>query len=286
MADTSDRLISKFEREGTARLDRLALEMAVTVAAEIVGLTESEPRSMARRLEAFFDAGLGKSSGLLGSLMFFLRGQAHMGLFYWKDVRPAIRARRGTAKADVISHLLSEGYPGQAILTECVVYGAAGMVTTREFITVAAWHLLEDNALRRRFLASPEIERIEVLEEILRLEPVVGTLYRRRDGDEISDPVAIDVRSANADEAAVGRCPYRLNPGRSRAVRVGAAGLAFGDGEHRCPGAGVAMYESMIFLDRLLQVPGLRMETTPKILWNDLISGYELRDVIIHCNAK
>ena len=55
------------------------------------------------------------------------------------------------------------------------------------------------------------------------------------------------------------------------------AGLAFGDGEHRCPGAGVALAEAEVFLDRLLRVPGLRLERVPDISWNPLVTGYELR---------
>jgi cytochrome P450 len=33
-----------------------------------------------------------------------------------------------------------------------------GHVTTREFIVMAAWHLLEKNNLRARFLAGDEME--------------------------------------------------------------------------------------------------------------------------------
>jgi hypothetical protein len=74
---------------------------------------------------------------------------------------------------------LDQGYTDREILTECLTYGAAGMATTREFIVMAAWHLFEREDLRRRFLEGDDAIRLALLEEILRLEPVVGALCRR-----------------------------------------------------------------------------------------------------------
>jgi hypothetical protein len=63
----------------------------------------------------------------------------HALRFLARDVRPAIKARREEGRDDVISHLIEEGYPDKAILIECMTYAVAGMVTTREFIVMAAW---------------------------------------------------------------------------------------------------------------------------------------------------
>jgi len=41
--------------------------------------------------------------------------------------------------------------------------------------------------LRMRFLNGDEIDRIAILEEVLRLEPVVGLLYRRAEQNLILD---------------------------------------------------------------------------------------------------
>jgi len=43
---------------------------------------------------------------------------------------------------------------------------------------MAGWHLLENEALRRDFLAGDGDARQAIVEEILRLEPVIG-LYRK-----------------------------------------------------------------------------------------------------------
>lgn len=271
-----DRLIGDLERNGRARLDDMALDLAVTVAAGIVGLTDSDKRGMMRRLDAFFSPALAARHDPVSGAIATVLGQIRMFHFHFRDVRPAIAARRLEPREDVISHLLSEGYSDRDILVECFTYGAAGMVTTREFVTMAGWHLLENDALRAQFLEIDRAGRLALLEEILRLEPVVGTLYRRaQDG---APPLALDIRSANRDAQAVGADPERLDPDRLRGDRVGNAGLAFGDGEHRCPGAGVALNEAEAFLDRLLRIPGLQLVRTPTIGWNPLVTGYELRD--------
>ncbi len=272
----SDALIGDMQRRGHAKLDDMSMRLAVSVAAEVVGVTDSNRTGMARRLERFFQAGnvaLGKS---ILDLPRFARAQIHMLNFYVRDVFPAVLARRRTPREDVISHLIAEGYSDRAILTECVTYAAAGMVTTREFITMAGWHLLEREELRTRFLATDETGRIAILEEILRLEPVVGELSRRN--PNTGQIFKIDIRQANADVAAVGACPHAVDPDRALAARVGSAGLAFGDGSHRCPGASIAILETAIFLDRLLRIADLTLEAPPKINWNALITGYELRD--------
>lgn len=273
MDATSEILVAKLARDGHADLDALALEMAVTVAADIVGLTDSDVAGMGRRLDAFFSTAIQTRTGRVAETASFVLGQWRMLHFFVRDVRPAIAARRKTPREDVISHLLAEGYTAREILTECFTYGAAGMVTTREFITMAGWHLMENPDLAAAFLAGDDARKLMILEEILRLEPVVGTLFRR-----IGDcTVAVDIRSANTDARAVGACPMAIDPDRSRAPKVAAAGLAFGDGEHRCPGAGVAMHEAVVFLDRLLRVPNLRLERAPTVGWNPLVTGYELR---------
>ena len=290
MEELAGAAIRRLLREKRADLDALSMQLAVGVAGRVVGLTESRVPGMARRLDAFFEGNVTGFGWTPRALLGFARNQARVAAFFDLDVKPAIEARRKQPEEDVISHLISLGYGDAEILTECITYAAAGMATTREFVGIAAWHMLEQPALRERYLQSDEGERHAVLGEILRLEPVVGRLYRRATADlRIEDgggPVEIprgslivlDNYAINADEAAVGECPLMLTPGRELvAERVGPAVMSFGDGHHRCPGYYVALQESDVFLTRLLSLEGLRIERKPSVSWNDLIAGYELR---------
>lgn len=216
----------------------------------------------------------------------------HIGDFYLRDVLPAVRARRRTPDEDVISHLIEQGYTDREIVTECLTYGAAGMVTTREFISVVAWHLLGDPDLRARFLASEEADRYRLLHEILRLEPVVGHLYRRAgrdlvlgEGDEqvhIPAGAVLDcsIRAANADPETIDHDPLGLCPERDLPRGVRPEVMSFGDGYHKCPGNSLAIQETDILLTRLLALP-ITLEKDPDLGWLDLIAGYELRDVTL-----
>jgi cytochrome P450 len=226
-----------------------------------------------------------------------LRNQARVAAFFYLDVKPAINVRKKQPREDVISHLLEQNYRDSEILTECITYAAAGMATTREFISVATWHFLEQPALRERYLSADEDERHHLLHEMLRLEPVVGHLYRRTTedllietgGQQIVIPggelIDIHIEAVNVDERLVGEQPLMLCPGRGLADhRVAGSVMGFGDGHHRCPGAYIAIQETDIFLQRLLALDGLRIEREPTVTWSDLTKGYEIRDFGIAVN--
>jgi cytochrome P450 len=298
METVADELIADLKHAGHADLSALSLALAVRVASAVVGLTESRRPGMRKRLDAFFHDGAAPSKGLLPQTLTRIRrtiqNQLRVAAFFYLDVKPAITARKRAPREDVISHLLALGYRDREILTECITYAAAGMVTTREFISVATWHLLDQPELRARYLAAPEAERLALLEEILRLEPVVGHLYRRatrditlpHDGASVTIPqgalIDLHIHATNSDERVTGAHPFAVRPNRElREDRVGAALLSFGDGAHRCPGSYIALQETDIFLRRLLALDGLRMERPPTLTWNELVAGYELRDIPI-----
>jgi len=294
MQECADRLLDDAEATGACELDELALHYAVEVTADVVGLTDSPVRGMAPRLVSFFNQppfdltrpDLGRTPRQWAKAA--VNGLVPIVRFYVADVRPAIRSRRKQRRHDVISHLIDEGYTNADILVECVTYGTAGMVTTREFIAMAAWHLLDDPPLRARYLKAGQPERFAILNEIIRLEPVVGHLYRRAQGSfEISDAgqtwtvspgdlLDVCVRQANADAEAVGERPLDLCPERPLPAGVNQAVLSFGDGAHKCPGQPLAILETDVLLTRLL-ARSPRILTEPTIGWDDLIEGYWLR---------
>jgi cytochrome P450 len=293
METVADKLIADLRRKKRADLSDLGRFMAVTVAAEVIGLTDSYVSGMDKRINAFFEGDPIKMAKhmTVKSFLKSLTNQIAVTSFFFLDVKPAIKARRRVQKDDVISHLVAQNCTDAEVLVECITYGAAGMVTTREFICVASWHLLENTELRTRYLAAPEKERYEILNEILRLEPVVGNLYRRttadieiKSGDEQivipqGELVDVHVRAANIDERVIGEQPMNVCPGRTlTGSQIPSAIMSFGDGVHRCPGSYLAIQESDLFLQRLLAIEGLHIEKQPRVSWNELVTGYEIRD--------
>lgn len=304
MEERADELVERIRQDGGAELSAVTLRYSVEVAAQVVGLTNSDIDGMSRRLERFFSGPVTGSSGApqrrlpgrLGAVVGAVRPVWAMSAFRLRDVRPAVRARRRQPREDVISHLLQQGYTDREILVECLTYAAAGMATTREFIAVAAWHLLEDDGLRAEYLAAEEPARHGILHEILRLEPVVGHLYRRttqdlvlEDGEERHEVPAgalldLYVRQANADPQELGEDARQLCPERSRPKGVRPEVMSFGDGAHRCPGGFIAIQETDVFLQRLLRLP-LEFAHPPRVSWVELIAAYEVRDVVLRVSA-
>lgn len=293
MDRTMDEIIAKLRSRGSAPLDELSWQMAVDVAADIIGLTDSDSsENLANRVKAVLDLSMGRRDSWLGKALLTAKIMIRVGAFWKHDLSPAIEARRKHPKNDVISHLVKENYSKKGMIMECLSYGGAGMMTTREFIVMCAWHLFDDPALLERFLTGGEDDQFAILEEILRLDPVVSLLHRRAAApvegsagvvmqqDEVA---ALSIRDANTDEATTGPCPYELDPDRAKRMKAVGAYMSFGDGPHRCPGAQVALHETRIFLDRLFRLPGIRLVSEPTIIWNRQIQGYELRGAVVAC---
>ncbi|WP_322507793.1 cytochrome P450, partial [Anaerolinea sp.] len=292
MERTAESILAEFQQKRRADLNEMAGMMATSVVAEVVGLTESPLPVMAKRLDRILHANL--DIGLdLRRLPAYLNVQGLILSFYLRDVRPAIRARRAQPREDLISHLIAQGRRDREILVECITYGAAGMVTTQEFLCVAAYHFLRHPEMKEAFLQGDSERRRAMLEEILRLEPVVGHLYRRAEQDlEIPSEgqtviipagalIDLHIMEINRDARALGEEPLAYNPERQTERGVSISGMSFGFGPHRCAGEHLALTESEVFLSRFLALPGVRIEREPALGRNETIEGYELRRFIV-----
>ncbi len=293
IAAYAEELIEDLRAAGSADLSDLSMRLSVRVAAEVVGLTNSPTAGLARRLDAFFSLEPINPRTRLrpSSLKALAVAQLHTARFFIQDVLPAIRARRRQPQDDLISHLISREYSNLAILTECITFAAAGMVTTREFICAAAWHLLEDPELHATYTGGDQAARTRLLHEILRVEPVVGTLHRRTtaplsitlEGYSVTIPagdlVEVDIHASNDDPTCVAAPADVVWPDRARTSGVKPYGLSFGDGIHMCPGAFIAIEETDIFLTRLLSLEQLQLVQEPELGRNEVVQGYEIRDL-------
>lgn len=284
--------LAELDRTGSLDLGQAAMGYSVRVAAHIVGLDGTDPDAMGRRLMKLFGnhgdptaaprnvfqkIWFGMSSALAG---------VPVATFTWMDVRPAVKARKAERRADVISHLIDQNYSLAEIATECLTYAAAGMVTTREFISMAVWHMLDNRPLLDRYMVAGKSERYAILHDILRLEPVVGLLHRRatedieleHDGQSYTIPagdmITLSVKDTNVDSEVFDQpravCPERKLP---RGVRP--EGAAFGDGAHRCPGHFVAIQETDVFLRELFSRE-VELVAVPEMLSDALIAGYRV----------
>ncbi len=296
MNKVTDALLRQFKKQGKAKLEDLSFSLAIEVVGEILGLTNSDQAGRARRIQKVLAASIARSgSSPFSRTMLNLARAYRTGIFFLADVRPAIKARKTNPREDAISVYLAEGYSYIAIVIECLTYGTAGMLTTREFIVMAAWYLFEDESLRERFLSEDVNGQLAVLMEILRLEPVAAMIHRRMyeevEGLEDTplpsgEKYGIDIRAANVDEDLAGECPYAVDPDRAKRQQDLGRYLSFGDGPHTCPGWQVALHETRIFLDQLFRVPGITLEREPDISWNAQLGSYELRNADISCEPS
>jgi cytochrome P450 len=280
-------LIARLRADKATDLSELTMRMAVQVAARVIGLTNSSIAAMSRRLGSFFNSTpLAVRRGPRDLFRAVATGNT-TARFYYLDVKPAIRARRRTRREDLISQLIDLGFDDVEILTECLTYAAAGMATTRELISIATWHLIDDADLLSRYRRGDVGERRALLEELLRVEPVVGFLRRRAtraitvtgsDGPVTigaGQAIELRLRLANSDPAIVGDDGERICPGRTLPRSVPGVVLSFGDGHHRCPGGPLATMESEIFLSRLF-ARDIAADHPPRVRWNPVSQGYDL----------
>jgi cytochrome P450 len=297
MRKTADRLVGELERNKQLRIDEASWQMAVTLVGELIGVTRGkshdEMKQTAKRIERCLYAT--KMRHMKGWRLQWAKVQRAFNTwnFMRKDVKPTAAARRKEPQDDVISKLIAENYTDTAMLVDVMMLCGAGMQTTREFISMVTWHMLEKDYLREAFLAADYEGKMAVLEEILRVDPIVSTLYRRapdeldakaKDEFKAGQRYGISIRDANFDSAAVGPCPFAIDLNRKERLGDQAPMMSFGNGMHRCPGSPLALNETLFLMDRLLRVPGIRLASQPEIEWEPNVSTFEIRNVLVTCD--
>lgn len=287
---TADELMAKLKVNKRMNLRVLSRDMATVIATAVIGLEPT--KGLIYRLDSMLHSGPMPGNKFLAALQ-SLRGNYLRFAFLLADVMPAIRRKRKQPTNDVISYMVSKNKKPLEIWVESIVYGAAGMATTQEFILVVMLHCMRDAKLREIMLSDNAQARMDALNEILRLEPVIANIYRlpkeavtvKSEGREHTIPagerIAFHIYDVNVDEKATGSAPEKVNPHRQLEKGVYRSMIGFGSGPHRCAGEHLALAETDVFIQKLLKLPGLRIESGPNIIRNDTVEGYEVNDLIV-----
>jgi cytochrome P450 len=186
-----------------------------------------------------------------------------------------IEARRADPSDDVMSRLATVRYPdGELPTVEEVVrltsiLFAAGQETTARLITTGMRILAEQPALASELRANPA-GIPNFVEECLRLEGPIKSTFRLALQDTKLGPVDVpagtvvlgSIGAANRDPRVFDD-PDRFDPKRRDARR----NIAFGHGEHFCPGASLARAEACVSFERLLaRLDDIRLAVDPSAL--------------------
>ena len=291
MERAADEVLAELVRTKRMDLKTLSRRMAAVVTCSVVGLKPTA--GMIRRLDAMLHSPQTQARSGIARFFSAISGNLQRIGFLFLDVRPAIAERKRAPKDDVISYMLSKGKDQIAILAECIVYGAAGMATTQEFICVVLMHALENSNMRTALTSDDINIRYEALHEILRLEPVIGKIKRKAidpvlvssQGEDYHIPadakIEFHVYDVNADGQSVKVEPERLQPHRDLDKGTYRSLIGFGSGSHRCAGEHLAIAETDVFIRKLLAINGLHVEKQPNIVYNDTVEGYEINDLQI-----
>jgi len=171
-----------------------------------------------------------------------------------------IEARRTSPSDDVMSRLAHVRYPDgelpevASVVRLASILFAAGQETTARLLSAGMRVLAEQPALADELRSNPG--RVpNFVEECLRLEGPIKSTFRlalqdTRIGEvEVAAGTVVmgSIGAANRDPRVFDD-PDRFDAGRSNARR----NIAFGHGEHFCPGASLARAEARVSFERLL----------------------------------
>ncbi len=152
--------------------------------------------------------------------------------------RAAIAARRATPANDLISAMVAAGPGDAAILRMCNLLLMTGNVATANLIGNGFRAMLSNTRQVTRLRASTDLVG-NAVEEILRYDSPVVQTHRIARHDIVvggcpiakGESVTLSLAGANRDDTVY------PEPDRFDITRADTHHHAFGDGEHRCPGA-------------------------------------------------
>jgi cytochrome P450 len=249
----ADRLIDEFADRGEAELCEVyARPFTLLVIADLLGVPREDHARFRGWLQGEDTPVAGDSAGKGGGDQVF----ANLNPYFARYVEE----RRTAPRADVLTQLATVRFPDGAlpevadVVRIAVTLFAAGQETTARLIATGMRILAEQPSLADELRADPEAIP-NFVEECLRFESPIKGPFRLALRDTKLAGVPIPAGSIlMALNGAANRDPRVFSDGdRFDAKRPNARrNIAFGHGEHFCPGASLARAEARISFERLL----------------------------------
>src|SRR4051794_15356852 len=250
----ADRQLDEFVADGRCEfISAYTQPFAMLVVADLLGVPEDDHR----RFRGHF--GLSGNPGEIGVTE---QGDMDLNALGWLDGKFAeyIEDRRREPRADVLTHLAEATYPDGTtpevinVVRTATFLFAAGQETTARLLAAALKYLAEHPELQDQLRADRELIP-NFLEEVLRVESPVKADFRLArhpttvGGVDIAagTPVMLLNGAANRDPRRF-ECPEEFRIDRPNAQTH----IAFGRGNHSCPGAPLARSEGRISIERIL----------------------------------
>lgn len=233
---------------------RFAVGLPMAIIALALGVAE-EDLSTFKRWSDDIVIPIGNISPSLEQIRDFVTSSAEFTRYFLTQ----IDQRRQQPTMDLLSDIANAEIDGEALsddeqLGMLQQFLVAGNETTTKLITNIIRHLAENPVLQDRLRRDrSSIEK--VVEEMLRLEAPVGGLFRQAKVDvdirgthvRAGEHLWLLYASANRDQCKFVD-PDTIDLDRNNIKEH----LAFGNGEHFCPGAGLARTEARIAIEGLL----------------------------------
>jgi cytochrome P450 len=253
METLADELIGEIaERGGVEFNAAYARPFTLLVIADLLGVPR-EDHAQFRRWLGGPQGNVGNPEGEHGGDMIFAKLAPYFTRY--------IEERRATPREDVMSRLALVRYPdGELpevadVVRLATIFFAAGQETTARLLAAGMRILAEQPALADELRSDPS-GIPNFVEECLRLEgPIKSTFRLALEDAKIADEeipagsvVMGSIGAANRDPRVFDD-PDRFDAKRRNARR----NIAFGHGEHFCPGASLARAEARVSFERLLE---------------------------------
>jgi cytochrome P450 family 150 subfamily A5 len=206
-----------------------------------------------------------------------------------------IEERRATPRDDVMSRLANVRFPDgtlpevASVVSLASILFAAGQETTARLLCAGMRYLCEEPGLAGELRGDPSAIP-GFVEECLRLEgPIKGTFRLALRDTRVGE---VDVAAGSILMAVVGAAnrdprvfddPDRFDARRGNARR----NVAFGHGEHFCPGASLARTEARISFERILErLDDFRLVNPDALSYAETFIIRGLEDLPVHVRRR